>query len=291
MFTEFKNYLRNEKRYSQHTVTAYCNDIEEYELYCQINYQTNACAADSYILRSWLAQMIDRGILPQSVKRKLSSINKYYKFLILQKHITNNPVNKVKTPKAAKRLPVFITESNMQQLFIKDIFSNDFSGLRDKLLIEIFYSCGVRLNEIIHLKTAYISKNSIKVTGKRNKERIIPIHNNLYQTIRQYLEIKEKKYPNSCNEYLLITDSGKKLYEKFVYRKIKYYLALVSSVNKKSPHILRHTFATHLLNKGADINAVKELLGHSSLAATQVYTHNTIDKLKTIYNQAHPLGG
>lgn len=291
MLNEFKNYLAHEKRYSINTVTAYCNDVQEYENYCRYTYQISASESDSNILRSWLASLISEGILPQSVNRKLSSLKRYFKFLIIQNHIVFNPTCKVKTIKSAKRLPVFVTETNMQQIFTKNLFTPDFSGTRDKLLLDIFYSCGIRLNELINLKTHHITTQTIKVLGKRNKERIIPIHHNLYSEIMEYLDKKEKELSNSNHEYLFVTDSGKKIYEKFVYRKIKYYLGMVTTINKKSPHTLRHTFATHLLNKGADINAVKELLGHSSLAATQVYTHNTIDKLKTIYNQAHPLGG
>jgi integrase/recombinase XerC len=204
-----------------------------------------------------------------------------------QGEITKNPMNKVVAPKTAKKLPEFVEQDKMQLLFRDDVFSNDFASLRDRLMLELLYATGIRLSELVGLKESDVSANAIKVLGKRNKERIIPVGNFLMELIQNYLN-KKKEISLEQNEYLLVTDRGDKLYDKFVYRKVNYYLGVITTANKKSPHVLRHTFATHMLNNGADLNAIKELLGHANLSATQVYTHNTIEKLKNVHSQAHP---
>ncbi|MFZ5552549.1 MAG: tyrosine-type recombinase/integrase [Bacteroidota bacterium] len=292
MFTEkFLQYLATEKRYSRHTITAYAGDLNDFKTYCETSYQIGHIhEAGHSVIRSWVVNLMEIKMSPKTVNRKLTALATFYKFLRKIKVLKNNPLLKVTHPKNNKKLPVFIDKGRMEDLLQKVEFEKSFTGQRDKLIITLFYSCGIRLSELINLKTSDINKNNIKVLGKRNKERIIPVNAFLLCLVKDYNDLKNETFPASECEYLLLTDKGEKLYEKFVYRKVNEYLSKVTSVSKKSPHVIRHTFATHLLNNGADLNAIKELLGHANLAATQVYTHNTVEKLKSVYQQAHPLG-
>lgn len=291
MIEKFINYLQYEKRYSSHTLIAYNNDLFEFENFLKQTFEITLFTEVSAIqIRNWVVVLMEKELSPKTIRRKLSAVKMYFKFLMIDGQISQSPYQKITLPKVAKRLPVFVEESKMEFFLDPKEFETDICGLRDQLIIEIFYSTGIRLSELINLKLNDIQKDRLKVLGKRNKERIIPITEQLSTLIQIYLK-KREEYDIHQLQWLLLTDSGNKLYSQFVYRKVNFYLSKISTNKKKSPHVLRHTFATHLLNKGADLNAVKELLGHASLAATQVYTHNTIEKLKNIYNQAHPLGG
>jgi integrase/recombinase XerC len=292
-FTEivlgFINFLSKEKRYSRHTVDAYKTDLAQFEIYCNSVYTTAELNEISHsIIRSWIMSLIDSGVESRTVNRKITTLKTFYRYLLKEDTVSHNPMKKIQSPKNSKKLPSFVEKDKMNKLFDTPLFSDNFSGVRDKLLLELFYATGARLSEVINLKESDIDTygNAIKVLGKRSKERIIPFSPALNNSIKDYLS--KKKEAGFTENYLLLTDSGKKCYEKFVYRKVNYYLGLVTTLNKKSPHVLRHTFATHMLNNGAELNAIKELLGHASLSATQVYTHNSFEKLKTIYKQAHP---
>jgi integrase/recombinase XerC len=287
---KFLLYLQTERRYSKHTIIAYENDLKQLEEFALLEFEiTKLKEVDSALLRSWMVSMLESGKDARSINRKISTCKSYYSFLLRNGEIKSLPTSKLSSPKAQKAIPKFVKESEMTNLFENIVFPDDEFGLRDYLIIEILYSCGVRLSELIGIKTSDLDLNNscIKVLGKRNKERIIPIHNNLVLKIEEWLRIKEITI-NSNSPLLLVTNKGEKLYPKFVYRKVNYYLGQVTSIQKKSPHILRHTFATHMLNNGAELNTIKEILGHANLSATQIYTHNSIEKLKNIYNQAHP---
>lgn len=297
MFTEyiklFINYLISEKRYSIHTTNSYHKDLEQFQIQLQsVNESTQFSIEEINYqhIRHWLAELMEKGLQPQSIKRKLSTLNSFFKFLIKQRVINQNPTAKVIAPKVAKRLPSIITEKQLDNLFTHVVFKDDFIGMRDKLLLDLLYQTGIRRSELSQLSHQNIDliNGTIKVLGKRNKERIIPISVTLKRNLQTYLTVKEEL--NLLNTMLLVTAKDIPLKEQSIYLLVKKYLSQVTSVDKKSPHVLRHSFATHLLNNGADINAVKELLGHASLNATQIYTHNTIDKLKKSYKQAHPRG-
>ena len=289
LIDEFLKYLQLEKRYSPHTVKAYQIDITQFQDYLDEAYESVLQNAKHPMVRSWLAQMLDYGISPRSVNRKISVLKSFYKFLLKEEKVKEDPTIKVVPPKMSKKLPFFVEEDQMRKLLDELDFTDGYAGVRDKLMIELFYSTGIRQAELIHLKINDIdlSSNVIKVLGKRNKERLIPLTLELRKKIETYLKLRAE-LPVKDSSYLLLTNKGKKLYPNLVYRQVNYYLSQVTSLDKKSPHVLRHTFATHMLNNGADLNAIKELLGHANLSATQVYTHNTIDKLKKVYNQAHP---
>jgi len=285
----FCNVLQHQKRYSNHTIIAYKNDLEQFSGYLNIVYQINSLKeVKTTIIRSWIVELLQEGIAPQSINRKLSSLKSFYKYLLKNNIVEENPLLKITAPKSSKRLPVFVNEKEMTQLFTQVEFSNDFEGIRDRLIIELFYNCGIRLSELIHLSISDVDtyELTVKVIGKRNKERIIPITNAFKKNYTIYIEAREKINPTT--NYLFLTKNGKNIYEKLVYRMVNNYLSIVTTATKKSPHILRHTFATHMLNNGAELNTIKEILGHANLSATQVYTHNTIEKLKEIYKQAHP---
>lgn len=290
--TDFINYLKFEKRYSPHTITAYTKDLDQFDSFLISEYEVlNANEVSYQMVRSWIVGLIELNISARSVNRKLSTLKSYFKYLVREELINENPMPKVQSPKTSKKLPVFVDRESMETLFSEDIFSNDFDGRRNRLIIEMFYMTGIRLSELINLKNSDIDfyQQSIKVLGKRNKERIVPISAELIDSIKNYIEIRDKNVEVlEQNDYFYVTIKGKKLYEKLAYHIVNLYLGKVSTLQKKSPHVLRHTFATHMLNNGADLNAIKEILGHSNLAATQVYTHNTIEKLKNIYKQAHP---
>jgi integrase/recombinase XerC len=238
------------------------------------------------LIRSWIVSLMEQKISSRSVNRKITTLKTFYKFLLRQKVVADNPMLKIQSPKTSKRLPVFVEKEKMDILLDNIEFGNDEEGVRNKLIIEMFYSTGMRLSELINLKhkNVDLSSGQLKVLGKRNKERIIPFNNELKSKIEEYLNTQKRK----TNETLFTTADGKKMYEKLVYKIVKQYLSLVTTIDKKSPHVLRHTFATHMLNNGADLNSIKELLGHANLSATQVYTHNTVEKLKNIHKQAHP---
>jgi len=283
---KFIKYLSAEKRFSEHTITSYSTDLDQFSIFLSKEYQiSNEVSEISFqIVRSWIACLLEKGVNPRSVNRKISTLKTYFKFLIRENVILESPMLKIVAPKSKKRLPVFIEENQIENLLNEVEFDEGFIGERDKLIIELFYVTGIRLSELINIKIFDInfSNSLIKVLGKRNKERLIPLSINIVNELQTFV----KKH--NLNNYLFTNLGGTKVYTKLVYRVVKKYIGKISSVNKKSPHILRHTFATHMLNNGADINAIKELLGHANLSATQVYTHNTIEKLKTVYKQAHP---
>jgi len=282
----FKNYLQNERRYSKLTVKAYIDDINQYEQFL-IENNKKIETADTNDVRAWLSDLISNNT-NTTVNRKISSLKTLYKYLIKYKYVSSNPLGKLSLLKKPKKLPEFVEENKLNFLLDEIEFPDNFEGSRDKLILEIFFSTGIRRAELINIKHSdvdFYSKN-IKVLGKRNKERTIPVTDALLYKVKNYTDVKNKE--GLTNEYLFVTSKDKKLYPELVYRIVKKYLSLITSNSKKSPHILRHSFATSLLNNGADLNALKELLGHTSLAATQVYTHNTFEKLKKAYNQAHP---
>ncbi len=287
----YLKYLKFEKRYSAHTVCAYITDLQQFADFAQSKSQENTFSivfADFRLIRDWIINLYNNGLSPQSIKRKISSVKKYYTFLQREQIIQTNPTDKIILPKTNKKLPEFIKQNEILILFEKLNFSNSFTGQRDKLILNILYSTGIRLSELINLKEQDINikDKTIKVLGKRNKERIIPFPEVLISNINTYIKIKEEK--GITNPYLLVTEKGEKTYPKLIYRTVVKYLTMITTNESKSPHTLRHTYATHLLNNGADLNAIKELLGHANLSATQIYTHNTFKKLNEIYKQAHP---
>lgn len=287
----FLDYLKFEKRFSQHTIISYQTDLVAFFDYLQLSYGGVPLEQLTHIyIRSWLASLKDEGMTAKSINRKISTLRSFFKYQLKLGLIHQTPMIKINAPKNEKRLPRFVAKKDVDTLINHVEFSNDWKGKTDKLIFLIFYNTGMRLSELIGLKEGNIDfyNHSIKVLGKGNKERIIPMSNELAGEIKNYLNAKKEFTVNYAPEVLLLNEKGKKLAPRSVYSTVKNYLGLVTTVEKKSPHILRHSFATHLTNNGADLNAVKELLGHSSLAATQVYTHNTIEKLKTIYKQAHP---
>lgn len=287
--TQFLDHLKHEKRYSKHTLLSYSNDLRKFDNYLNSVYEGLIFEEIKLIhVRSYMVFLLEKKLGKSSVARNISTLKSFFKFLNKNGVVETSPINLIETPKLDKRLPSFIKESEIVNLINSIEFDDSFSGLRDKLLIMLFYQTGIRLSEIIGLKVSSIRDNEVKVLGKRNKERIIPISKNVRKVINEYLIQKSNEFPNS--DYFFLTDSGNKMYEKFVYRKVNHYLSLVSSKQKKSPHILRHSFATHMLNNGADLNAIKEILGHENLSATQVYTHNSFQKLKSIHKQSHPRG-
>ncbi|MBL1146034.1 MAG: tyrosine-type recombinase/integrase [Bacteroidetes bacterium] len=288
--SSFLNFLKSERRYSNHTIIAYQNDLEQLELFAKSEFEIEDLRKVNFaILRSWMVALLESGISAKSINRKISTCKSFYTFLLRNNEIENLPTSKLSTPKVKKALPKFVKENEMENLFQNLTFPENYEGLRDFLIVEILYSSGMRLSELIGVKIEDINfeESTIKVLGKRNKERLIPIHLNLLSKIKTWLAFRSEINPVD-SDYFLLTDTGKKLYPKFVYRKVNYYLGQVTTLQKKSPHILRHTFATHMLNNGAELNTIKEILGHSNLSATQIYTHNSIEKLKNIYKQAHP---
>jgi integrase/recombinase XerC len=288
----FTKYIESEKRFSPHTLTAYIKDLEQFFSYINDQYNPSAIQDINHLMiRSWIVCLADKNIKPRSINRKLSTLKTYYKFLRKENLVTKNPLVKISPLKPEKKLPEFVSQEKMDLLLDDIKFENNFEGTRNKLIIEILYFTGMRLSELTQLTDSDIDLNKLqlKVIGKRNKERIIPFEQNLKNSIYTYINLRNAEFVNNVHDdHFLLTSKGRKIYKKLVYRVVNLYLGQVSTLQKTSPHILRHTFATHMLNNGADLNAIKELLGHANLSATQVYTHNTIDKLKTIYKQAHP---
>ncbi len=285
----FLDYIKYEKRYSENTFKSYKKDIEQFSSFCG-HLNMPVIKADHKMIRSWIIFLIENKITARSINRKISSLKSFYRFIIKEGHLTINPLDKVLKPKTTKELPSFVKENEMNFLLDGDFFQNDFEGKRDKFIIELLYSTGIRLSELINIKINDFDLNNLtlKVLGKRNKERIIPVTKQITTLFKDYLEERNIVLNNAISNFVFITKKGEKIYAKLGYRVVNSYLTHVSTISKKSPHVLRHTFATHMLNKGADLNAIKELLGHANLAATQVYTHNTFEELKSIYNQAHP---
>ncbi|WP_026704158.1 tyrosine-type recombinase/integrase [Flavobacterium soli] len=287
----FKDYLEKEKNYSPHTVKAYFDDLLEFERFIHLNFdQQNIDEVNYSQIRSWIVKMVDDEISNSSVNRKISSLRAYYKFLLKAKQIAASPLLKHKALKSPKKIQIPFSEKELDDVLNHIAYSDDFEGVRNKLIIDLFYATGIRRTELIHLKLSNVdlSGNTLKVLGKRNKERILPILPIISKQFRKYIQQRSCLEEIKDSEYFFLTLKGIKMNDSLVYRLINYYFSNVSEKVKKSPHILRHTFATHLLNNGADLNSVKELLGHSSLASTQVYTHSSLNELKKVYKNAHP---
>lgn len=291
MVSYFLQHIKFEKRLSLHTVTAYESDIKQFSAFLLFQYELKEPQkADFQMIRSWIVSMVEEKMENRSINRKIATLRTFYNFLLRHKVITTDPMLKIKALKTDKTLPKYVEEKPMENLLDDVEFSEDFSGLRDKLVLELLYGTGMRLSELIGLKTTDLNlyNNTLTVLGKRNKHRIIPINKTLVEAIKKYMVFRTDLINDSTNSFLILTDSGLESYPMFIQRLVKKYLSLVTSLEQRSPHVLRHSFATHLLNRGADLNAIKDLLGHSSLAATQVYTHNSIEKLKKVFEQAHP---
>jgi len=284
--------MKNEKRYSSHTLLAYKKDLDQFLEFCgNTNEEVDVKKVNSKLIREWVVLLMEKNLSPRSVNRKVSTIKAYFKFLMKNGFVKANPAANITLPKIRKKLPNFVEQINLDHLLDDGFFTDDFEGIRDKLIISLLYGTGIRLAELLNLNDADFNTKEflIKVLGKRKKERIIPYPKSINTLLFQYIDIRSKKF-DFLPEYLLLTEKGKPVYEKLIYRVVKSNLEKVTSLEQKSPHVLRHSYATHLLNKGADLNAVKELLGHSNLAATQIYTHTTFEKLHNIYKQAHPRG-
>jgi integrase/recombinase XerC len=288
MLEHFIQYLSFEKRYSPHTIGAYEHDVQQFIDFADLTSIKDFQEVNSFLIRGWIVQLIDDGISNRSVNRKLASLRTYFKWLRKEGQITTNPLAKIQGPKNEKRLPVFVKESELESTKTSLLFSTDFNGVRDELMFELFYQTGIRLSELIGLKDSDVSEQHIKVLGKRSKERLIPISNQLSQTIQLFRTMKKKMHIDSLK--LFTRENGLDLYPSLVYRKINTILATLTTSDKKSPHVLRHTFATHLLNRGTGLETLKDLLGHANLSATQVYTHNSFAQLTAVYAQAHPRG-
>lgn len=288
MLEKFETYLNVEKRFSPHTLTAYLKDVGQFCEFAVITSEKELQEINHQVVRSWVVTLINEGANNRSVNRKLSSLRTFFKWALKEGMITVNPMLRVKGPKQGKRLPEFVKKEELDLEKIEPLFSDNWSGFRDRLMIELFYQTGIRLSELIELRRSSIESGTIKVLGKRNKERIIPIPVALE---KELLKLCNSEFSQAAKTpYVFLTDKGKKLYPKFAYRKINYYLSVLTNLQKKSPHVLRHTFATHMLNNGAGLETLKEVLGHANLSATQVYTHNSFEEINKIYKQAHPRG-
>jgi len=285
---DFINYLKIEKRFSGHTLVAYEKDLTQFFEFGSFSSLEDVKSVRSSLIRSWIVDLIDHKINTRSVNRKLSSLRSFFKWVKKNGWIQDNPLAKISGPKTSKKLPQFAKESELSKSTAETYFTNDFDGVRDHLMIEFFYQTGMRLSELINLKLSDVSDKTLRVIGKRNKERIIPISEELLRLYQNYFTLRSTIRPSDENVFVL--NNGNKLYPKFVYRRINNYLSSVTSLDKCSPHVLRHTFATHMLNNGAGLETLKDLLGHANLSATQVYTHNSFAQLNAIYSQAHPRG-
>ncbi|HEY2722039.1 MAG TPA: tyrosine-type recombinase/integrase [Chitinophagaceae bacterium] len=287
----FVDYLKFQKRYSAHTVRSYHDDLTQFFDYLHLQFgMVPVKEINHNEVRSWLASLKEKDIASKTINRKISSLKSFFKYLMKMEELDQTPMNKIVTPKIAKRLPDFIKTEDANKLLQSLENTEDWKSLNTKMLVSLFYNTGTRLSELVNLKESQIDfhKKQIKILGKGNKERIIPVSPGILVSIKDYIQQKKKRFENRV-ENLLVTEKGEKMYSKYPYLLVKSFLtAEVKTLNKKSPHVLRHSFATHLSNNGADLNAIKELLGHSSLAATQVYTHNTIEKLKNVHKRAHP---
>lgn len=285
----FLAYLQFEKRYSIHTITAYSNDLVQFFDFVETQYEgVPYTQVTGTMVRTWLASMKEEELTGKTLNRKISSLKSFFKYQIQQGQLAKSPMETVISPKVNKRLPAFVAEQDMEQLLTNLEFAEGWKGYTEKMVIQLFYATGMRLSELIQCKEQQLdlSKRIVKVLGKGNKERMIPISPELAVELKKYID--QKPVEAAGNAHLFVTEKGKALQPRAVYSFVKFYLSQVTTLQKKSPHVLRHSFATHLMNNGADLNAVKELLGHASLAATQVYTHNTIEKLKEVFAKAHP---
>jgi integrase/recombinase XerC len=287
----FLDYLKYQKRYSSYTIRAYHDDLVQFVGFLESQFGELLLGAIGHNhVRTWLASIRERNITAKTINRKISSLKSFFKYMVKSGVLEQTPMTRVLSPKISKRLPDFIMESDADKLMGSLKNSEDWKGLNTKMLISLFYTTGMRLSELVNLKESQVDfgKKQVKVLGKGNKERIIPIGQEALIMIKEYIQFKKKEFESTDNA-LLVTEKGKKMYPKYPYLLVRSFLSSeVKTLNKKSPHVLRHSFATHLSNNGADLNAIKELLGHSSLAATQVYTHNTIEKLKNVYKKSHP---
>ena len=289
--SDFLNYLQYQKRYSRHTVISYKNDLESFDGFISHSYGPVLLSdIKSAFIRTWLASLKEKGITSRTISRKISTLKSFFKYHIKKEVIAFSPMSAISSPKSGKKLPQFIDKKDIETLFKYVEFPDNWQGATEKLILQLFYNTGIRQAELLQLQNNHFDagNSSIKVLGKGNKERIIPVSADIGNSIRNYINEKTALFPGLENNFLFVNVKGRKLYARYVYNIVNKYLSLVTTIDKKSPHILRHTFATHLTNNGADLNAVKELLGHSSLAATQIYTHNTIEKLKDAYKKAHP---
>jgi len=290
--SDFLQHIRYEKRLSHHTLTAYANDLEQFSVFlaaeCNLEQPEKA---DFRHIRSWVVSLVENGLDKTSVNRKIATLRSFYGFLLRRKLITVDPMVKIQALKTSKKLPVYVEEKPMETLLDDVDFPDTFEGIRDKLVLELLYSTGIRLSELTGLKTADVNlyEKTITVLGKRNKHRIVPLTQPLFELVQQYTRLKQEAFSGQADGvYLIVSDKGIQAYPVLIQRIVKRHLNVVTTLEKKSPHVLRHTFATHLLNRGADLNAIKDLLGHTSLAATQVYTHTSLEQLKKTYDQAHP---
>lgn len=291
MLTSFLTYIKVEKGYSAHTVRSYGDDVMQFFSFCGVDPNTgNLSSITHRQVRYWLSSIISHGFTPRSANRKLSSLRSFFRYLIREGKIKTNPVARVVPPKSSKHLPDFVGEKEMTEVLKIERYTDDYAGSRNLLIILLFYFTGMRLSELVGLKIDKIdfSSSTIKVLGKGNKERIIPMHPDLVKVISEYLLIRDLINVNKLEKTLFLTEKGKPIYPRLVYSIVKANLSEVTTLEKRSPHVLRHTFATHLLNHGAELNAIKDLLGHANLSATQVYTHSSFEKLKKVYKQAHP---
>jgi integrase/recombinase XerC len=291
MIQPFIDYLKFEKRYSEHTVRAYHDDLEQFFQFLNGQYgQLSLPEISSSLVRSWLVSLWDEKITARSIRRKISSLKSFFKFQLIKGTVEQSPMAGITVPKIGKKLPVYVEQKDIHTLFSHVEFPDTWQGETDRLLLAVFYQTGMRLSELVSLKEAQVnfSNATIKVLGKGNKERIIPVSPEMAVHIKKYIQEKRKAFGPVSGEFLLVDKKGKKLYPKYAYLTVKKYLTEITTIDKKSPHVLRHTFATHLMNAGADLSSVKELLGHSSLAATQLYTHNSIEKLKDVHKKSHP---
>lgn len=290
--SDFLTHIRYEKRLSHHTLTAYASDLEQFSAFLQKECNLDQPAeADFRHIRSWIVSLVEGSMDKSSVNRKIATLRAYYEFLLRRKVITLDPMVKIQALKTSKKLPQYVEEKPMAMLLDDVDFPNTFEGVRDKLVLELLYGTGIRLSELTGLKTTDVNlyEKTIIVLGKRNKHRIIPLTQPLFELVQQYLRLKEIEFGNEADPiFLLVSDKGIAAYPMLIQRIVKRHLSLVTTLEKKSPHVLRHSFATHLLNRGADLNAIKDLLGHTSLAATQIYTHTSLEQLKQTYDQAHP---
>ncbi len=286
----FLNFLKYEKRYSVNTITAYENDLNQFILFGnQIVDDFSLEQVDYHLIRQWIISLMNEGSVSRTVNRKISTLKSFYRFLHREGVIDTNPTDQVIMPKMAKKLPEFVQEKEINFLLDGQFFGSDFDGVRDRAILTFFYSSGIRLSELVNLRLADVDLDAqvVKVTGKRNKDRLIPFPAEMSQVLKVYIQMRDALFPDAGN-ILFLTSTGDPVYSKLIYRVVNKHLSLVTTIDKKSPHILRHSYATHLLNRGADLNAIKELLGHANLAATQVYTHNSFEQLKKVYKQAHP---
>ncbi len=291
MVDSFFKYLQYEKRYSPKTITSYQTDIHQFSEFLASSYDEKCPELATYgTIRSWIVSLVEAKLDPRSINRKIACLRSFFKFCLKQEAIEKNPMQKIKILKTSKKLPHFVHEEDMTKLLDNIEFEHTLEGWRDRLIIELFYGTGIRLSELIGLKDQNINlhERTIKVLGKRNKERVIPFSKSIVAIIKEYRLVRNREVIKKDHNFLFVNNSGEPIYPMMVYRLVRKYLDKFTAVEKRSPHVLRHSFATHLLNKGAEINAVKDLLGHTSLAATQVYTHNSMEKLKKVFDQAHP---